>query len=111
MHRVRRDVRKPPKSPGSNRQYFLVFVASNRFLDETIIKKSFKYTSLTVTTVEIHILEYVQNRQNLAIVGHQGFTDHIAANDQMLQHLQCRTDDWSTSCIECIFNRNDLKSF
>ena len=40
-----------------------------------------------VATVQIHVLENVQNRQDLAIVWHQRLAHHISGDHQMLQDL------------------------
>ena len=85
-----------------------VFAFLLRVIDSLNIVNFFiNFNYFTISTVEIHILENVKNRQNLSIVWHQRLADHVATHDQMLEYLERRTNNGSASCIECIFNRDD----
>ena len=54
-----------------------------------------------VADVGIAVSEDVEDGQNLAVVGYQGFTDHVPAQHQLLDHLQHGSHDVGVPGIQC----------
>ena len=54
-----------------------------------------------VTLVQVLRLEQVHDGEDLAVVGHQGFSDGVAARDELLQDVQSRGDDFRVTCVQC----------
>ena len=71
----------------SNRRYFRASAASNRCLNKSN-QGSSNEDDLTVSTIQIHIFENVQNWKDLSIIRNQCFAYHISRYDQMLQNLK-----------------------
>lgn len=53
-------------------------------------------------SLTIHVLEDVQDWEDLTVVGYQGFTHHLGRHNQMLEDFECDTDDLSVSEVQSI---------
>lgn len=47
----------------------------------------------SVTLVDVFSLEEVHDRENLSVVGHEGLTDGVAAQDEVLKDVKRRGND------------------
>ena len=53
-----------------------------------------------VTLVQIFLLEQVHDGQDLAVVGHEGLADGVAARDESLQDVEGRRDDFFIAGVQ-----------
>ena len=53
-----------------------------------------------VTEVVVLCLEQVHDGQDLAVVGHEGLADGVAARDESLQDVEGRRDDFLVARVE-----------
>ena len=60
----------------------------------------------TVAAVQVHVLESVQNGQDLAVVWYERLADMIGAHDKMLKHLERRADDRSAASVKRVLDRD-----
>ena len=55
----------------------------------------------SVALVQVLRLEQVHDRQNLAVVRHQGLTDGVAALDEVLEDVQRGGDNLRITRVQC----------
>ena len=60
-----------------------------------------------VTSIVIRILEYVEDRQDLAVVWHECFANGVVALDQLLEHHDGDAHDAVIARVEGVLDRND----
>eukprot|EP00306_Pavlova_sp_CCMP459_P009772 CAMPEP_0185191588 /NCGR_PEP_ID=MMETSP1140-20130426/15762_1 /TAXON_ID=298111 /ORGANISM="Pavlova sp., Strain CCMP459" /LENGTH=294 /DNA_ID=CAMNT_0027758297 /DNA_START=395 /DNA_END=1275 /DNA_ORIENTATION=+ len=60
-----------------------------------------------VTQVLVVVLEEVEHREYLAVVGNEGLADHLAGDDEILQHLEHGADDLALARVEGGLNGDD----
>mmetsp|Transcript_9033 Transcript_9033/g.21117 ORF Transcript_9033/g.21117 Transcript_9033/m.21117 type:complete len:379 (-) Transcript_9033:163-1299(-) len=60
-----------------------------------------------VANVDVAVLEDVQHRENLAVVGHERLPHHLARDHQLLQHLEDDDDDDRVAGVEGRLDRDD----
>jgi len=60
-----------------------------------------------VSEVAVAGLEQVENGQDLSVVGHEGFTDGVGAEDQLLQDLQSNGNNFMVSGVQSGLNWDD----
>ena len=61
----------------------------------------------SVSAVQVHVFENVQDGENLAVVRDQGLANDVGVDDQMLEHFQRRADRRPATRVQRVFNRND----
>jgi len=60
-----------------------------------------------VTDVEVLLLKEVHDRQDLAVVGHEGLTDGVTAGDEGLEDVQGGGDDVSITRVQGSLDRDN----
>lgn len=53
----------------------------------------------------VHVLEHVEDGQDLSVVWHQSFSHHLSWHHKVLQNLQCGTDHLPVPCVQSIWER------
>ena len=53
-----------------------------------------------ITGADIAVFIEVEDGENLSVVRHQGFTDHFAALNELLEHFEHNGDDLSVTRVE-----------
>ena len=54
----------------------------------------------SVALVEVLLLEEVHDGENLTVVGHEGLTDGVTAEDERLEDVECRGDNIGITGVE-----------
>jgi hypothetical protein len=69
-------------------------------LDEVTKDQGFSLTILNfVTDVAVVVLEQVEDGKNLSVIRHESFTNSVGAHNQVLQNLQCHSNDLGASSV------------
>jgi len=61
----------------------------------------------SVTLVDVFSLEEVHDRENLSVVGHEGLTDGVAAQDEVLKDVKRRGNDIGIARVQRGLDRDD----
>ena len=61
----------------------------------------------SISAVQVHVFENVQDWENLAVVGHESFAHNIGGDDKVLQYFQRRANRRPAPRVQGVFNRND----
>ena len=61
-----------------------------------------------VAQVHVAVFEQVEDRQDLSIVGHEGLTDGVGAEHQLLQDLQSNGDDLLVAGVQSGYIKFEL---
>ena len=61
----------------------------------------------SVSAVQVHVFENVQDGKNLAVVGHKSLAHNIGGDDKVLEHFQRRANRRPAPRVQGVFNRND----
>jgi len=82
---------------------------------EGLLDQVAKVQSLALRVIDlvsqVHVLGLVEveHRQDLSVVGYEGFTDGVGAHHQCLEHFQSDLDDLDVAGVQCGYSKGLTK--